>query len=128
MTFCTRRPPAARSRTCRDCGTSCRRERIAELVRECDAEAAERRKKTGKEPIGPAAVLQQQPHAEPRTTKKSPALLFHAATKKVRDELYSLYYGFLGAFREASGKWRSGDLTAIFPDGCFPPAPRFVSG
>jgi len=62
------------------------------------------------------------------TTKKSPAPLFHAASKRVRDKLYALYYGFLGAFREASEKWRSGDLTTIFPDGCFPPAPSFVGG
>jgi hypothetical protein len=106
------------------------RERIAELILQCDAEAADRRAKTGKLPIGPVAVQQQQPHAEPMATKKSPAPLFHAATKRVRAELYAAYYGFLAAFREAAERWRSGDLgaLALFPDGCFPPAPRFVSG
>jgi len=112
----------------KDLSPELRRERIAELVRECDAEAAERRAKTGREPMGPAAVLQQPPQGQPTTTKKSPAPLFHAASKRVRDELYALYYRFLGAFREASERWRSGDLTAIFPDGCFPPAPRFIGG
>jgi len=64
------------------------------------------------------------------TTKRSPAPLFHAATKRVRDELYAAYYGFQAAFWEASEKWRSGDLAALalFPEGCFPPAPLFVSG
>jgi hypothetical protein len=103
-----------------------RRERIAVLVRESDAEAAERRAKTGKQPLGPAAVLQQQPHATPMTSKKSPAPLFHAASKRVRDELYSLYWGFVGAFREASERWRAGDRSVVFPGGCFPPAPGFV--
>jgi hypothetical protein len=90
-----------------------RRERIAALVGECDAEATERRTKTGRVPIGALAVQQRPPHSQPMTTKRSPAPLFHAATKRVRDELYRAYYGFLAAFREASEKWRSGDLGAL---------------
>ena len=105
-----------------------RRERIAELVRECDVEAAARREKTGKAPIGAAFVQQQIPHDQPMTTKKSPAPLFHAATKRVREESLRRLLCFLGAFREASARWRSGDLAAGFPEGCFPPAPGFVSG
>jgi hypothetical protein len=62
------------------------------------------------------------------TTKKSAAPLFHAATKRVRKELYGAYYAFLAAYGEASARWRAGDLTAVFPVGSFPPAPRFVSG
>jgi len=88
----------------------------------------DRRAKTGREPMGPAAVQQRQPHEQPTTTKKSPAPLFHAATKRVRKDLYALYYGFLGVFRQASERWRSGDPTAISPDGCFPPPPRFIGG
>jgi len=110
----------------KDLSPELRRQRIAELVRECDAEAAERRAKTGRPPIGPAAVLQQQPHATPMTTKRSPAPLFHAASKRVRAELYSFYWGFVGAFREASARWRAGDRSVVFPGGCFPPAPGFV--
>jgi hypothetical protein len=104
------------------------RERVAEIVRECDAEAAARREKTGITPIGPAAVQQQVPHDWPATTKKSAAPLFHAASKRVRKELYRAYSAFLAAYREASARWRAGDLTAVFPGGSFPPAPRFVSG
>src|SRR5262245_12012795 len=44
-------------------------------------------KRPRKEPIGPLAVQQQPPHTQPTTTKKSPAPLFHAATKRVREEL-----------------------------------------
>jgi hypothetical protein len=61
------------------------------------------------------------------TTKRSAAPLFHAAGKRVRRELYTAYNAFLAAYREASARWRAGDLTAVFPGGSFPPAPRFVS-
>src|SRR3979411_2931352 len=46
------------SRRCRAGSTSCqeeRKEEIAELVREIEAEAAEQREKTGKEPLGRVA-------------------------------------------------------------------------
>jgi hypothetical protein len=78
--------------------------------------------------MGASAVQQQIPHGQPTKSKKSPAPLFHAASKRVRDDLYGMYYAFLGAFREASERWRAGDRTAAFPIGSFPPAPRFVGG
>jgi hypothetical protein len=104
------------------------RERVAEMVRDCDAEAADRREPTGIEPIGPAVVQQQIPHDRPMTTKKPAAPLFHAASRRVRKELYSAYSAFVAAYQEASTRWGTGDLTAVFPGGSFPPAPRFVSG
>jgi REP element-mobilizing transposase RayT len=104
------------------------RKRIAEIVEEVDAEAAAQREKTGKQPMGASVVQQQVPHDRPMKSKKSPAPLFHAASKRVRKELYAAYYAFLGAFREASERWRAGDRTVVFPSGSFPPAPRFVDG
>ncbi len=41
------------------------RERIAELVEEIIAQAAARRAATGIEPLGPAAILRQQPFSQP---------------------------------------------------------------
>jgi hypothetical protein len=67
-------------------------------------------------------------HDRPMKSKRSPAPLFPAASKRVRKELYAAYHAFLGAFREASEQWRAGDRTAVFPIGSFPPAPRFVGG
>lgn len=67
-----------------------RKERIAELVREVDAEAAAWREKTGKPALGPAAIQQQPPHTQPMSTNKSSAPLFHAASQRVRKELYSM--------------------------------------
>ena len=104
------------------------RKRIVDIVEEVDAEAAAQREQTGKQPMGASAVQQQIPHDRPMKSKRSPAPLFHAASKRVRKELYAAYHAFLGAFREASERWRAGDRTVFFPIGSFPPAPRFVSG
>jgi hypothetical protein len=47
--------------------------------------------------------------------------------KGVRKALYEAYFLFVAAYREASEKLRSGNRTASFPIGCFPPALPFVS-
>jgi hypothetical protein len=78
--------------------------------------------------MGASAIRQQIPHDRPMKSRRSPAPLFHAASKRVRKELYAAYYAFLCAFREASERWRAGDRTVVFPIGSFPPAPRFVGG
>jgi putative transposase len=104
------------------------RMRVVEVIQEVDAEATTQREQAGKSALGPLTIQQQVPHDRPMKSKKSPAPLFHAATKRVRDDLYGAYYAWLGAYREASARWRAGDRTAVFPIGSFPPAPRFVNG
>ena len=59
---------------------------------------------------------------------ESPAPLFHAASKKVRIELYRAYGEFLGAFRTAAEKLKAGMRDVVFPSGSFPPALPWVSG
>jgi hypothetical protein len=76
--------------------------------------------------LGAEVVLRQHPHSFPLKTKRSPAPLFHAATKSVREALRKAYYAFVGAFREAAEKWKKGNLKARFPAGSFPPRPPFV--
>jgi REP element-mobilizing transposase RayT len=105
-----------------------RRERIASLVADIEAEAALRRKNAGVRPRGPAAVLAQNPLRRPLKSKKSPAPAFHAASQAVRRELWDAYGWFLGAFRVAAEKLRAGDRTAAFPVGSIPPALKFVGG
>jgi hypothetical protein len=63
-------------------------------------------------PAGPAAIKAQHPHHRPSRLKKSPAPLFHAATRRIHRELYNAYKFFLTAFREASERLRSGDRSA----------------
>jgi len=98
------------------------RELIAGLVQEIEADAAAERKRTGREPLGAAAILRQHPNK----SKKSPAPRFHAATKAAREALRHAYGLFLAAFREAAERLRAGDRTAKFPNGCFPPGLPFV--
>ena len=63
------------------------RERIAEMVEAIIAQAAARRAAAGIEPLGAAAILRQHPFSQPAKTKKSPAPLVHAASKRVRTEV-----------------------------------------
>ena len=45
-------------------------------MEEIEAETAARRKRTGIKPLGPAAVLAQDPLRQPKKTKKSPGAGF----------------------------------------------------
>ena len=104
------------------------RQRIAEIAEEIGAEAAARREGKGAIPMGADAVRRQDPHTRPAKAKKSPAPLFHAATKRVREDLLNIYYAFVAAFREAAEKLKAGNRNAAFPIGSFPPGLPFVSG
>ena len=105
-----------------------RRARVAALVEDIESEAAARRKRTGVQPRGPAAVLKQNPLRRPKKTKKSPAPAFHAASKAVRRELWDAYALFVAAYRAAAEKLRAGIREVVFPRGSFPPPLPFVDG
>jgi len=105
-----------------------RRARVAALVEDIESEAAARRKRTGVQPRGPAAVLKQNPLRRPKKTKKSPAPAFHAASKAVRRELWDAYALFVAAYRTAAEKLRAGIREVVFPRGSFPPPLPFVDG
>ncbi len=102
------------------------RARIAGLIAEIEATAAAERSRAGVQPLGPAAILKQRFEDRPDQPKKSCAPFFHAASRRVRKTLYEAYGLFVSAYREASEKLRSGDRTAVFPAGSFPPALPFV--
>jgi hypothetical protein len=105
-----------------------RRQLVANLVAEIESEAAARRQRTGRQVLGASAVRGQHPFDYPKKPKKSPAPLFHAASKAARQELYDAYRWFVAAFRGAAEKLRAGNLTVPFPTGSFPPALPFVTG
>lgn len=94
-------------------------DRLEAALAELDAEVIA---VPGREPFGAAAILRQHPHTCPNKSKKSPAPHFHAATKAAREALRKAYGLFLAAFREAVERLKSGDRTATFPNGCFPPS------
>ena len=70
------------------------RERVRKLGLEIDEEAAARRKRTGAQPFGVAAILAQHPWTRPERVKKSPAPLLHAASKAVRQVFYEGFAPF----------------------------------
>ena len=102
------------------------RERVAGLVEEIEAEARAGRESRGVQPLGVEAILKQNPHTRPNHPKKSPAPLFHAVAKTVRQTFWVAYSTFVAAFREAADQLKAGDRSARFPVGSFPPGLPFV--
>jgi hypothetical protein len=103
------------------------RERVAALIEEIEQQAAAELAKSGCVPLGVAGVLRQNPEARPNRPKRSPAPLYHAATKLVRQAFWEAYCTFVAAFRDAAETWKAGDRTARFPIGSFPPGLPFVT-
>jgi hypothetical protein len=104
------------------------RQRVATLAEQIELDAAAARRRTGVEPLGPAAILAQDPISRPKRLKKSPAPLFHAASKAMHHYLYEGFTWFVAAYRTAAEKLQRGDPDPHFPRGSFPPALPFVSG
>jgi hypothetical protein len=104
------------------------RQRVASLSEEIEQDAAAARRRTGAEPLGTAATLAQDPTSRPKRLKKSPAPLFHAASKAMRHYLYEGFAWFVAAYRTAAEKLQRGDPDPHFPRGSFPPALPFISG
>jgi hypothetical protein len=104
------------------------RSRMKGLVDKVIAEAEVRRKETGIQPLGPAAILAQHPFGQPMKTKRSFAPRVHAFSREIRKAMVRAYAEFVAAFREAAEKLRAGDHLAKFPVGSFPPGLPFVRG
>ena len=103
------------------------RQLVVEMIADINSEAALHRQQSGKQVLGASAVRGQHPFDRPARPKKSPAPLFHVASKLVREELWTAYAWFVSQFREASEKLRRGDRLAKFPVGSFPPAQPFMA-
>lgn len=104
------------------------RSRVAELVAAIERKTATERARAGGKVLGPRAVMAMHPQHRPAKIAKSPAPLVHAASSAARGAFHEAYRRFVEAFREAAAPYRRQDLTAVFPAGCFPPAPLFVPG
>ncbi len=76
------------------------RERIAEWVEAIITKAAARRVATGIESLGAAAILRQHPFTQPARTKRSPAPLVRAASKRVRTEVKIAHAWFARHFEK----------------------------
>ncbi len=101
-------------------------QRVTSLVQEIEDETGRMHKEQGTSPMGMKTVLKQNPHDRPKTIKRSPAPLFHTATRAAREQLRTAYECFVESFRSAAKKLKSGEFPVQFPAGCFPPPQPFV--
>ena len=86
-----------------------RSRKAQEMIADIEAEAAERRQKTGRSVMGMAAIQTQSPLDRPdNPKKKSPRPLVHAATKVVRRSFKTARSAFVQAYRKASKELRQG--------------------
>jgi hypothetical protein len=92
------------------------------MVRAIENEAEERARRTGRPVLGRREILRRNPHSSPAVETRSPAPRFHAASKRVRQDLQRRYYAFLDSYRTAAEALRAGRFDqAHFPPGAIPP-------
>jgi REP element-mobilizing transposase RayT len=96
-------------------------ELVQELVRQISRETAQRVRSTGIPPLGRRRVLRLNPHARPERVERSPAPLFHAATRAVRQMLSLLYRTYLERRTQALAALRALSLVARLPQHGIPP-------
>jgi REP element-mobilizing transposase RayT len=99
---------------------------IAEMVQQIETETRARHRREGTRPLGLRAIRKQHPHSCPRQSTKSPAPLFHAASRKLRAQLHRAYAAFVESFRAAVERLRRGGNPFGFPKGSFPPPGLFA--
>ncbi len=71
-------------------------------------------------------ILRTSPHKRPRRVEGSPRPRFHAATKRVLQQMREAHAEVVAAFREAAQRLLAGDREVEFPEGTFPPGLAFV--
>ncbi len=87
------------------------RKRIAKMVGEIEAEAAQVREERGTEPLGMEAIRRQNPLDRPIRSKRSPKPLCHAASKDMRERFRKARRAFIAMFEEAALKLKFGDVS-----------------
>ncbi|MDA8019434.1 MAG: transposase [Thermoanaerobaculia bacterium] len=100
---------------------------VREMVEEIERETLEEHQRNETVPAGATTVCQRSPHFRPGHRKKSPAPLFHAATKAVRVAMRDAFSAFLTSYRDAAERVKSGEGSVFFPPDCFPSRLPYVS-
>jgi len=100
--------------------------RCQSLLDEIKQETRETIQRTGRQPLGREWVLSQDPHSLPEKTKRSPAPLCHTTSPALHEQYVTQYRAFLESYREASTRFRAGELDVQFPPHSFPPPGPFV--
>ena len=94
---------------------------IRNLIREIEDETQQAHEAAETQPLGAAAILQQDPLQQPVRSNRSPAPRFHAASRQVRQALANAYASVSVAYRRAFLRLKKGTGPVEFPLGCFPP-------
>ncbi len=72
--------------------------------------------------LGRSGVLRQRPHTRPPpASKRKPRPPCHTSIPELRAGFRERYRSFVEEYRKASIRWRSGDHTAVFPEGAIKP-------
>jgi REP element-mobilizing transposase RayT len=71
--------------------------------------------------LGRPGVLRRRPQERAASTRRKPRPLCHTSIPKLLDAFRERCRAFVEAFREASIRWRSGDITAVFPEWAIKP-------
>jgi hypothetical protein len=97
------------------------------IVGEIKTSAEAENKEKGRQPMGVAAILSQDPHTKPATTDRSPAPFVHATDDSTEMEFRVRYRAFIDAFRAGAQRLREHGraLADMFPLWSFPPALPF---
>lgn len=98
-----------------------RQQRVREVIREIEEDARRRHFR----PLGPAAILGQDPHAVAADPESGPPPDVHAATQRSRSEFLIARRAFMAAYAAASQSLRARPAPH-FPRGAFPPHAGFV--
>jgi hypothetical protein len=99
---------------------------VRTMVDEIEQEARERHRRTGCRPLGAAKVLARHPHSWPEHLDRSPAPQYHCSAKEKLAGFWEGFRDFVATYRDAAERLRKGELTAVFPPGCFAPRRQFV--
>jgi len=93
------------------------------VVAEIKARAEAENRDKGRQPMGVAAILAQDPHSKPATTDRSPAPFVHATHDSTVQEFRAAYTAFFDAFRAGGRRLleRATELREMFPLWAFPP-------
>jgi len=102
-----------------------RQAEIRRMVKEIEAAACAENQAKGRQPLGVAAILAQDPHSRPASTDRSPAPFVHASDEQTELDFRAKYRDFVNAFRTGAIHIREPGqklVAELFPASAFPPA------
>jgi hypothetical protein len=104
-----------------------RQSELRRIVGEIQARAEAENQEKGRQPLGVAAILAQDPHSKPASTDRSPAPFVHASDDSTVMEFRVRYRAFVDAFRAGAQRMRerARELANMFPFWALPPALPF---